>query len=252
MTRLCVLLLCFLAVISASAWTRFEAPLVHVDGLGTLRGVFMTSNITQSKKTVSAFLGVPYAKPPVGDAGRWRLPQPHEPWIPGIRSAQEFGNACLSGGSSKGIVPPSAEGISPPPGKKGSQSEDCLMVGSQRAHISPHIYCNASSLTRFVVRPCNHQVNVFTPTGALNSTEKLPVMLWFHPGAYIAGDGNIAGENLVANAGFNVVLVSINYRPAPALSLPLRRLFSNVPTDLPRAIHPRSHSCAGSNRISVC
>jgi para-nitrobenzyl esterase len=39
-----------------------------------------------------AFLGVPYAAPPVGDL-RWKPPQPVRPWT-GIRSATRFGAAC--------------------------------------------------------------------------------------------------------------------------------------------------------------
>lgn len=41
------------------------------------------------KSGVKVFLGVPYAKPPVGDL-RWKAPQPVEKWD-GVRKAQEFG-----------------------------------------------------------------------------------------------------------------------------------------------------------------
>jgi len=41
---------------------------------------------------VSAYLGVPFAAPPVGDL-RWREPQPVAPWR-GVRSAQAFSPAC--------------------------------------------------------------------------------------------------------------------------------------------------------------
>jgi para-nitrobenzyl esterase len=42
---------------------------------------------------ITAFLGVPYAKPPVGDL-RWRSPEPPEHWS-GIRSATAFGPAAV-------------------------------------------------------------------------------------------------------------------------------------------------------------
>lgn len=39
-----------------------------------------------------AFLGVPFAAPPVGD-GRWRAPQPVQPWA-GVRDATRIGSDC--------------------------------------------------------------------------------------------------------------------------------------------------------------
>jgi para-nitrobenzyl esterase len=64
---------------------------------------------------VRAFLGVPYAAPPVGSL-RWRPPQPVEPWA-GRRAATEHGPAALQG--------------PPPPnslyyGGERELSEDCL------------------------------------------------------------------------------------------------------------------------------
>jgi para-nitrobenzyl esterase len=41
---------------------------------------------------VATFMGVPYAKPPVGDL-RWRSPRPADNW-PGVRDALEAGNSC--------------------------------------------------------------------------------------------------------------------------------------------------------------
>ena len=43
-------------------------------------------------QTGEAFLGVPYAAPPVGDL-RWKPPQPVRPWT-GMRRATKFGSAC--------------------------------------------------------------------------------------------------------------------------------------------------------------
>jgi para-nitrobenzyl esterase len=45
-----------------------------------------------SSNTYAAFLGIPYAAPPVGDL-RWRPPQPPASW-PGVRQATKYGPAC--------------------------------------------------------------------------------------------------------------------------------------------------------------
>lgn len=60
-----------------------------------------------------AFLGVPYAAPPVGDL-RWRRPVPHEPWTT-VRSAQIEGRPCTQ----NGLLSP---GFDPTTG------EDCLTL----------------------------------------------------------------------------------------------------------------------------
>jgi para-nitrobenzyl esterase len=44
---------------------------------------------------VNAFLGIPFAAPPVGDL-RWREPQPVKPWD-GVRKATEFGPRAMQG-----------------------------------------------------------------------------------------------------------------------------------------------------------
>ena len=44
------------------------------------------------KNGVNLFLGIPYAAPPVGE-GRWRPPQPPEPWK-GVRDATAYANTC--------------------------------------------------------------------------------------------------------------------------------------------------------------
>src|SRR3984957_11325809 len=70
---------------------------------GTLRG-------TMAGRT-DAFLGIPYAAPPVGPL-RWRPPQPAAPWT-GIRAATAFAPHCPQ--------PPSGFGVA-------SASENCLYL----------------------------------------------------------------------------------------------------------------------------
>lgn len=63
---------------------------------------------------VVAWVGLPYAAPPVGDR-RWRPPEPAAPWE-GVRMATAFAPACMqSGVSMPGEVPPTT-------------SEDCLYL----------------------------------------------------------------------------------------------------------------------------
>ena len=51
---------------------------------------------------VRAFLGLPYAAPPIGDL-RWKAPQPVASWK-GVRDATKFGNHCAQNGSSADMV----------------------------------------------------------------------------------------------------------------------------------------------------
>ncbi|HEY1900001.1 MAG TPA: carboxylesterase family protein [Steroidobacteraceae bacterium] len=57
------------------------------------------------------FLGVPYARPPVGEL-RWRVPQPLPPWS-GTRDALQFGAQCMQAQRAGAPVP---------------MSEDCLFL----------------------------------------------------------------------------------------------------------------------------
>ena len=63
-----------------------SGPMVTIEG-GKLAGIRFGQNGGSA-----AFLGIPYAAPPVRDL-RWKPPQPVHPWS-GVRSAAEFGAAC--------------------------------------------------------------------------------------------------------------------------------------------------------------
>jgi len=80
-----------------------EPPVVRVDG-GRVGGV--------RRSSVWAYLGVPYAAPPVGEL-RWQPPQRVSAWE-GVRACDAFGPSCPQGG---GIF-----------GGGGEQSEDCLYL----------------------------------------------------------------------------------------------------------------------------
>ncbi|MBB4614134.1 carboxylesterase/lipase family protein [Novosphingobium taihuense] len=71
-----------------------------------------------------AFLGIPYAAPPVG-ANRWREPQAAEPWQ-GVRDGSAFGPVCQQGVPAP-WGPYTAEFLAAPP-----MSEDCLTLNVWR------------------------------------------------------------------------------------------------------------------------
>src|SRR5436190_829335 len=69
---------------------------------------------------VRAYLGIPFAAPPVGDL-RWRAPQPVAAWK-GTRAADHFSPSCIQGPNTP-FGPWTAEFL-----LLGPTSEDCLYV----------------------------------------------------------------------------------------------------------------------------
>src|SRR5262245_16276664 len=123
----------------------------------------------------AAWLGIPYAAPPVGSM-RWRAPAPPARWD-GVREAVAFGSPCVQYASSFG-------GMEDLPRGAPGGSEDCLFL------------------------------NVYAPRSATPGTGRLPVMLWIHGGGNTIGHaGAFDGGNLAARE--NVVVVTINYRLGP-------------------------------------
>jgi para-nitrobenzyl esterase len=90
-----------LCLISAITWAK---P-VRVES-GEIEGV--------AQEGVTAYLGVPFAAPPIGEL-RWREPRPPAAWQ-GTRSATSFAPACMQ------------TGVSMPGEKPPATSEDCLYL----------------------------------------------------------------------------------------------------------------------------
>lgn len=110
-----------------------------------------------------AFLGVPYAQPPVGEL-RFQPPQPAKRWH-GVLEATDFGPSCMQN--------PGALSAS------GELSEDCLTL------------------------------NVYSPESP--DYGSLPVMVFIHGGAFVAGGSNqYDGWRLAEEYG--AVVVTLNYR----------------------------------------
>src|SRR6185437_7739547 len=122
------------AASAGSAVAASEEPQhqVHIR-TGVLQG------IVDASSGVTAYKGIPYAQPPVGDL-RWRPPVPASPWK-GVRDAREFWHACLQ--------PPSQptnlyfNGMA-------STSEDCLTLNvwapAGARHLPVMVWIHGGSL----------------------------------------------------------------------------------------------------------
>lgn len=114
-----------MAVLMMGARQAPEAPRATLD-TGTIAGKTLPGG-------VSAYLGVPFATPPVGDL-RWRPPQPVKPWT-GVRPADQFADACMQN------VRHSALPWTAPFMDQQPASEDCLYLnvwtGAQRGARRP-------------------------------------------------------------------------------------------------------------------
>ncbi|RYG97867.1 MAG: carboxylesterase family protein, partial [Alphaproteobacteria bacterium] len=119
-----------------------------------------------------AFLGIPYAKPPVGPL-RWRSPQPMKSWTT-VRDATHTGSPCTQ---SIGLNVASGGG-----GGLAIGSEDCLYL------------------------------NVYgPPTTKTHPAATLPVLVFLPGGAFILGSGdNYDPSRLARTQG--VLVVTVNYR----------------------------------------
>jgi para-nitrobenzyl esterase len=151
------------ALTLSSAAASAAAPHTRVQQ-GALQGV--------RKGDVDAFLGVPFAAPPVGER-RWKAPAPAAAWT-GVRNADHFSASCWQGVSPAGFGPWTHEYV-----VDGKVSEDCLYL------------------------------NVWTgaPAGA-----KRPVLVWIYGGGFNSGSGSVPIYDGAALAGQGVVVVTINYR----------------------------------------
>src|SRR5690349_16283281 len=100
------LILCAALAVPLALLGKSSAPQVKTQS-GTVEG--------KKDGAVHAFLGIPYAAPPVGDL-RWKPPAPAAKWT-GVRKATEFGSHCLQGNVFGDMVFHDAGG-----------SEDCLSL----------------------------------------------------------------------------------------------------------------------------
>ncbi len=127
----------------------------------------------KTQGNAAAFLGVPYAAPPVGEL-RWKPPQPRESWK-GTRPADHFAASCQQAIEPNGFGPWTAEYV-----VSGDVSEDCLYL------------------------------NVWTP--AHTKQDRLPVLFWIYGGGFMQGSASVPIYDGAALAAQGIIVVTINYR----------------------------------------
>uniref|UniRef100_A0A7S3PU08 Carboxylesterase type B domain-containing protein n=1 Tax=Chaetoceros debilis TaxID=122233 RepID=A0A7S3PU08_9STRA len=128
---------------------------------------------------VDVWKGLPYASPPVGSL-RFAPPEAVTPWAPSKLDASKYGPDCYQ------LVDP----VLNPLADANHMSEDCLYL------------------------------NVFTPAGHvarsrptfISTIKRLPVMLWFHGGAFQQGAARRPEYDGRKLAERDIIIVSINYR----------------------------------------
>ncbi|XP_069073073.1 fatty acyl-CoA hydrolase precursor, medium chain-like isoform X1 [Pleurodeles waltl] len=135
---------------------------------GTKHGVKGTD------RTVNAFLGIPFAKPPIG-ALRFSPPEPPEPWND-VREATAYPPMCIQNPMAIEML----QQISQVKLPNLEFSEDCLYL------------------------------NIYTPAEAKDK-DKLPVMVFVHGGAFAVGGASMYNGSSIS-AYENVVVVIIQYR----------------------------------------
>ncbi|KAL1441257.1 hypothetical protein MTO96_008679 [Rhipicephalus appendiculatus] len=140
---------------------------------GSVQGKTVT--VLNGTTEVDAYLGIPYAAPPIGEL-RFKGPVPPVSWRPYVLDATKKGSACIQF-TPANPIPSWAE-------HESEQSEDCLYV------------------------------NVWTPRKKENATEQLKhVMVWIHGGGFNSGSASMdLYDGAILAAAGDVVVVSMNYR----------------------------------------
>ncbi|CAO2610295.1 Acylcarnitine hydrolase [Lemmus lemmus] len=140
---------------------------------GQVRGSLV--HVKDGELGVYTFRGIPFAKPPEGPL-RFAPPEPPEPWS-GVRDATSEPAMCLQNLETMNPEGLTDMEVTMPPI---SMSEDCL------------------------------HLNIYTPAHA-HEGSNLPVMVWIHGGALVAGMASGTDGSTLA-AIEDVVVVTIQYR----------------------------------------
>ncbi|XP_027261887.1 liver carboxylesterase 1 [Cricetulus griseus] len=167
------LVLAFFPVFMAYAGNLSSPPVVD-----TMHGKVLGKYVSLEGfvQPVAIFLGVPFAKPPLGTL-RFAPPQPTEPWS-FVKNVTSYPPMC---------------------------SQDAV-VGKM---ISDLFTNRKESIPLTFSEDCLY-LNIYTPADLTKST-RLPVMVWIHGGSLVMG-GASTYDGLALSAHGNVVVVAIQYR----------------------------------------
>ncbi|XP_070985898.1 fatty acyl-CoA hydrolase precursor, medium chain-like isoform X1 [Oncorhynchus clarkii lewisi] len=130
--------------------------------------------VRESQRKVAAYLGIPFAEPPVGPL-RFQAPRPPRVWQ-GLRDAKAYPPLCLQNMNHTRQMVDLYGGRFPVL----TTSEDCLYL------------------------------NIYTPVKP-GDPRKLPVMIWIHGGGFLMGGASLYDGSSLAAFG-DVVVVIIQYR----------------------------------------
>ncbi|KAM4800157.1 liver carboxylesterase 1-like isoform X2 [Urocitellus parryii] len=159
---------------ACTAWGHPSSPPVVDTVHGKVLGKYVS--LEGSAQPVAVFLGVPFAKPPLGPL-RFAPPQPAEPWS-SVKNATSYPPMC---------------------------SQD--VVGAQK--VSDLLTNRKENIPLQFSEDCLY-LNIYTPAD-LTRRSSLPVMVWIHGGGLVLG-GASTYNGLPLSALENVVVVTIQYR----------------------------------------
>ncbi|XP_062978324.1 cholinesterase-like [Elgaria multicarinata webbii] len=148
----------------------------------TTSGPIKGKHIAVGSGSVTAYLGIPYAEPPVGKL-RFQKPVPHQPWSQ-VLEATSFGNACPQFIYTD--YPDAPIWVPNQP-----LSEDCLFLNIWRPNLHPPPHFSKRA-----------------------SPPETPVLVWLHGGdAFLTGTASLDMYDGAGLAAYeNVVVLSMNFR----------------------------------------
>ncbi|CAM9438934.1 unnamed protein product [Bubo scandiacus] len=165
-------LFCSIIFITCGAEGQYGADPEVTITLGRLKG--RQTNVKGTDRLVNVFLGIPFAKAPVGSL-RFSPPEPPEPWND-LRDATSYPPLC---------------------------PQDLSMLKTAEKNFKEkHLPFRTSEDCLFL--------NVYSPAGS-DKKDKLPVMVWIHGGNFIFG-GASRYDGSALSAYENIVVVIIQYR----------------------------------------
>ncbi|XP_036604060.1 pyrethroid hydrolase Ces2e-like [Trichosurus vulpecula] len=146
--------------------------LIRTTESGQIQGTQVS--VKEIDKAVNVFLGIPFAKPPVG-ALRFSPPQPPDSWD-NVRDATAHPPMCL---------------------------QDIALLEKFNRLMQLNTPTTANS------EDCLY-LNIYVPVQAKEGA-RLPVMVWIHGGGFVLGSASMF-DGSILSASKNVVVVAIQYR----------------------------------------